>query len=84
MVCCVVLTVHRYGLLRCAYRCGVRGAGVVAESVLDAEPPEVQGGAVTAVAAAGKGWTRRKQSMMFAPMPEHYKCAMIAMTVHFP
>ena len=63
------------------------------EAVFEATPPEMQGGAVSAVrllllssgnvvvvgavaltadgvqaAAATRGWTRRKQSMMFAPV----------------
>ena len=46
--------------------------GIDFESIFESEAPALGGGIVSAAAAKERNWNRRKQSMMWAPMPEQY------------
>jgi hypothetical protein len=44
-------------------------------SIFDSEAPTLGGGIVSAATAKEKNWNRRKQSMMWAPMPDQYSAS---------
>lgn len=46
--------------------------GIEWERLPECEPPSLSTGMVSAQTANDKRWNRRKQSMMFAPMPDNY------------
>ena len=46
--------------------------GIDFESIFESDAPALGGGIVSAAAAKERNWNRRKQSMMWAPMPEQY------------
>lgn len=44
-------------------------------SIFDSDAPTLGGGIVSAATAKEKNWNRRKQSMMWAPMPDQYSAS---------